>query len=203
MIQRKAYSALMRLAEQFSVIAITGPRQSGKSTLSIASFPDKKYISFDDKYYRELAKSNPGDFIKAFPDGLIIDEAVRVTKPGGAILFAFISIYAIMYSNYLFGNWRLGQKDNFTKDYKVRHFKELIFTGYDIIEFEKLFENKPVEYITTTGVDGPLELAEKLENFSIPDEDFPAFTDWYITFCEKRELPGSATHLLYICRKAY
>ena len=85
MIQRKAYSALMRLAEQFPIVAITGPRQSGKSTLSLAAFPDKKYISFDDKYYRELAKSNPNDFIKAFPDGLIIDEAQKVPEIFDAI----------------------------------------------------------------------------------------------------------------------
>ena len=77
-IERKAYSALMRLAEQFPVVAITGPRQSGKSTLTKYAFPEKKYISFDDKSLRELAKSNPGDFLKAFPDGLIIDEAQKV-----------------------------------------------------------------------------------------------------------------------------
>ena len=78
MIDRKAYTALMRLAEQFPVIAITGPRQSGKSTLTKYAFPEKKYISFDDKNLRELAKSNPGDFLKAFPDGVIIDEAQKV-----------------------------------------------------------------------------------------------------------------------------
>lgn len=80
MIQRKAYATLMRLAEQFPVVAITGPRQSGKSTLTQAAFPNKKYISFDDKNYRELAKSNPVDFLKAFPDGLIIDEAQKVPE---------------------------------------------------------------------------------------------------------------------------
>lgn len=85
MIQRTAYAALMRLAEQFPVIAITGPRQSGKSTLTHAAFPDKKYVSFDDRNYRELAKSNPGDFLKAFPDGLIIDEAQKVPEIFDAI----------------------------------------------------------------------------------------------------------------------
>ena len=58
MIERTAYSALMRLAKQFPVVAITGPRQSGKSTLTKYAFPEKKYVSFDDKNLRELAKSN-------------------------------------------------------------------------------------------------------------------------------------------------
>ena len=80
MIERTAYSALMRLAKQFPVVAITGPRQSGKSTLTKYAFPEKKYVSFDDKNLRELAKSNPGDFLKAFPDGLIIDEAQKVPE---------------------------------------------------------------------------------------------------------------------------
>ena len=85
MIQREAYAALMRLAEQFPVVAVTGPRQSGKSTLAMAAFPNKKYISFDDKNYRELAKSNPGDFLKAFSDGVVIDEAQKVPEIFDAI----------------------------------------------------------------------------------------------------------------------
>ena len=132
-----------------------------------------------------------------------IDEAIRVTKPGGAIMFAFLSVFAIMYANYLYGNWALGQKENFTEDYKVRHFKEQLFTGYDVIEFEKLFENKPVEWITTAGVDGLLEPLEGREDFSIPEEDFEAFASWYLAFSEKRELLGSTTHLLYICHKTF
>ena len=80
MITRKAQNALERLSTQFPVIAITGPRQSGKSTLAKASFQTKKYISFDDKYYRELAKSEPKDFLNAFPDGVIIDEAQKVPE---------------------------------------------------------------------------------------------------------------------------
>lgn len=85
MIKRKCYSALMRLAQQFPVIAITGPRQSGKSTLSRYAFPDKKYVSFDDKDLRELAKSNPRDFLNAFPEGVIIDEAQKVPEIFDAI----------------------------------------------------------------------------------------------------------------------
>lgn len=130
-----------------------------------------------------------------------IDEAVRVTKPGGVIFFAFISVYAIMYANYLSGDWAAGQEENFTENYQVKHFKEQLFTGYDVIEFEQLFESKPVEWITTAGTDGILEPLEDREDFLIKDEDFEAFAAWYLHFAEKRELLGSTNHLLYICRK--
>ena len=130
-----------------------------------------------------------------------IDEAIRVTKPGGALLFAFISVYAIMYADYFYGNWTAGQEENFTEDYRVKHFKEQLFTGYDVAEFEQLFDGKPVDYITTTGVDGLLEPIEVRPDFSLSDEDFEAFANWYLAFSEKRELLGSTNHLLYICRK--
>lgn len=133
--------------------------------------------------------------------GKAIDEAIRVTKPGGVILSAFISVFAIMYSNYFYGNWSAGQEENFTEDYRIRHFKEQLFTGYDIDEFERLFERKPVEWITTTGVDGLLEPIERRGDFSVSDEDFEKLAKWYLAFCEKRELLGNTNHLLYICRK--
>jgi predicted AAA+ superfamily ATPase len=44
------------------------------------TFPDKRYVTFDDKSVRELAASNPRDFIKAFKDGVIIDEAQKVPE---------------------------------------------------------------------------------------------------------------------------
>lgn len=130
-----------------------------------------------------------------------IDEAIRVTKPGGVLLFAFISVFAIMYANYFYGNWAFGQKENFTEDYETKHFKEQLFTGYDVSEFEQLFANKPTEKITVAGTDGLLEPIEGRVDFCIKEEDFPAFADWYLAFAEKRELLGCTNHLLYICRK--
>ncbi len=130
-----------------------------------------------------------------------IDEAVRVTKKDGTILAAFLSIYGIMYANYLYGNWGEGEAENFTKDYKVRHFQDQLFTGYDITEFEELFAEKPVDHITTAGVDGFLESVQVRPDFAISDGDFESFKRWYLNFAEKRELLGSTNHLLYICRK--
>lgn len=130
-----------------------------------------------------------------------ITEAIRVTKPKGVILFSFLSVFAIMYNNYCYGNWATGQVENFSKDYKVRHFKEQLFTGYDVAEFEELFKDMPVNWITTVGVDSVFEMIQHRPDFHFSEDDFAKFIDWYLVFAEKRELLGSASHLLYICRK--
>ena len=80
MINRTAKEALLRLSLQFPVIGVTGSRQSGKSTLTRGVFPNKRYVTFDDRTMRELAVSNPSDFLAAFPDGAIIDEAQKVPE---------------------------------------------------------------------------------------------------------------------------
>ena len=78
MIERTAKETLLRLASQFPVVGVTGPRQSGKTTLARETFPEKRYVTFDDQTMRELAASNPLDFANAFPNGAVIDEAQKV-----------------------------------------------------------------------------------------------------------------------------
>ena len=130
-----------------------------------------------------------------------LDEAIRVAVPGGVIMTAFISIYQIMFVNYLSGNFRAGVEENYDSDWHVRHFKEQGFTGFDIAEFEELFAQKPVHKIALAGTDSILELAEETNNFQMSDEDFNLFVKYHLNTCEKRTLLGSQTHLLYICRK--
>ncbi len=130
-----------------------------------------------------------------------IDEAIRVTKKGGVVFFAFLSVYAILFNNYLKENLQEGLEENFTADYEIRHFEEQLFTGYDIAEFEALFAEKSVEYLATVATDNILELARKRTDFVMSDEDFETFAKYHLAFCEKRELLGSSSHLLYICKK--
>ena len=130
-----------------------------------------------------------------------LDEAIRVAKPHGIIMIAFISVYQIMYSHYLSGNFRAGFEENFDTDFRVKHYKEQGFTGFDIQEFEALFTNKPVQKIALTGTDSVLELAEQTPAFCMSDEDFKLFADYHLKTCETRELLGNHSHLLYICKK--
>ncbi len=80
MIKRTAHDTLMRLAKGFPVVAITGPRQAGKTTLAKSSFPDKPYLTLEDPDTRLLAESDPRGLLSSYPDGLILDEAQRVPQ---------------------------------------------------------------------------------------------------------------------------
>ena len=137
----------------------------------------------------------PGDQHKA------IDEAIRVTKPGGIIMAAFLSIYALMNTNYLYDGFKGGLEENFTDDYRVRHFEEQLFTGFDITEFENLFAGKPVTWLKTVAADNVLEYGERWSGLEMSDEDFEFFSKYHLATCEIREILGSSSHLLYICRK--
>lgn len=130
-----------------------------------------------------------------------IDEAIRVTKENGIILVAFLSVYAVLFDNYFNGSLIEGLKENFTDRYTVKHFEEQLFTGYDIAEFEGLFADKEVDYISTVAVDSVLELLEGRKDFSMSNDEFKAFAKYHLSTCEKRELLGCSSHLLYICKK--
>lgn len=76
MIQRALASVIKRTADGFPVVAILGPRQSGKTTLAKAMFPNHAYISLEDLSAREDALNDPKGFIAAISttQGVILDE---------------------------------------------------------------------------------------------------------------------------------
>jgi len=77
MIDRDALVTLERLARGFPVLALTGPRQSGKTTLARAAFAGKPYVSMENPEERDFATGDPRRFLAAHPDGVVIDEVQR------------------------------------------------------------------------------------------------------------------------------
>lgn len=78
MIRRQASTTLTELAQGYPVVAITGPRQSGKTTLAQANFPDKPYVSLEDPDARAFAQEDPRGFLGRLGDaGAILDEVQR------------------------------------------------------------------------------------------------------------------------------
>lgn len=78
MIKRTLEKTIQIHAETYPVIAVTGPRQSGKSTLVKSMFPHKPYFSLEDPDIRRFAEDDPKGFLAQMPRGGIIDEVQHV-----------------------------------------------------------------------------------------------------------------------------
>lgn len=69
---------MARLAQYFPVVTVTGPRQSGKTTLCRTVFPEHRYVSLEVPDTRAFARSDPRGFLEPLCGGAIIDEVQRV-----------------------------------------------------------------------------------------------------------------------------
>ncbi|MFA6715009.1 MAG: ATP-binding protein [Victivallaceae bacterium] len=78
MIKRKIQQELSLLAEQYPVITITGPRQSGKTTLARMQFPSYNYVNLEEPEARQLAEQDAKEFLKRYSAPVIIDEIQRL-----------------------------------------------------------------------------------------------------------------------------
>lgn len=78
MFPREIEKELNSLKDDYPVITIIGPRQSGKTTLVKSVFPDKPYVNLEDPDVRDLAILDPRSFLERYPDGAILDEIQRV-----------------------------------------------------------------------------------------------------------------------------
>lgn len=80
MISRKIKDSLLRFAKQYPVVTLTGPRQSGKTTLCRNLFPDYQYRNLEDLELRTFAIEDPKGFLKQCKDHVILDEIQRVPE---------------------------------------------------------------------------------------------------------------------------
>ena len=78
MITRDIEATLRQRAEKQPVVTITGPRQSGKTTLCRQTFSEKAYVNLERPDIRAFAQDDPRGFLANYPDGAIIDEIQRV-----------------------------------------------------------------------------------------------------------------------------
>ncbi|MCH9769974.1 MAG: ATP-binding protein [Gammaproteobacteria bacterium] len=89
MFERTIEKQLLEASHQYPVVTITGPRQSGKTTVVQRTFPNKPYANLELTDVRLMAESDPRKFLNQFPDGAILDEIQHV--PG---LLSYIQVIA-------------------------------------------------------------------------------------------------------------
>ncbi len=85
MIKRVIATKVKQMSAKMPIISITGPRQSGKTTLAKAVFPKHTYVNLESPDIYEDAKSDPRSFLTQHKHGLIIDEAQKMPE-----LFSYI-----------------------------------------------------------------------------------------------------------------
>ena len=85
MIQREITKKLIEISNYYSVITVTGPRQSGKTTLIKKVFEKLPYISLENPDTKKRVEEDPRGFLNNYPKGLIIDEAQNIPE-----LFSYI-----------------------------------------------------------------------------------------------------------------
>jgi len=78
MFKRQIEKQLQKMARSFPVITVTGPRQSGKTTIVKHTFKHKPYANLELLETREFAEADPARFLAQFPEGAILDEIQRV-----------------------------------------------------------------------------------------------------------------------------
>lgn len=89
--KRKIAEELRQLAHEFPVVSIYGPRQSGKTTLAKATFPEKPWVSLEDPDVNALARNDPRAFLNAYPTGAVFDEIQKIPE-----LFSYLQGYVDM-----------------------------------------------------------------------------------------------------------
>lgn len=100
------------MAGYYPVLTITGPRQSGKTTLAKALFPDKRYLNLERPDIRAMAQADPTSFLRGIRRGAILDKIQKVVR-GGALHFYWDDSECKY-------NWRRGGEDAFPRRGQVR-----------------------------------------------------------------------------------
>ena len=90
-IKRELEDQLLQASKETPVVALVGPRQSGKTTLARHCFPNHAYVNLEDLQMRSLAAQDPKRFLKDFPskEGIILDEVQHLPE-----LFSYIQVIA-------------------------------------------------------------------------------------------------------------
>lgn len=85
MIERTLTTKMISLAQKFQVVTLTGPRQSGKTTLVRAAFSSLPYLSLEEPDIRQIALTDPRGFLANYPAGAVLDEIQNTPE-----LFSYI-----------------------------------------------------------------------------------------------------------------
>lgn len=131
-----------------------------------------------------------------------VSEAIRVTKPGGKIFFAYITNEAVIF-NYGLKKGHLKEIEEMCdENFKVPNIPEEIFSVRYIKDFNKMMSNytniRKLKELATDGIGGSIGAIYVNE---LSDEEFKIWIKYHLANCEREDLMGCSNHILYIAEK--
>jgi len=112
MVNRQLTDKAKQLLSKFPIVAVTGPRQSGKTTFSQAICPDYTYVNLEIPDERQFAREDPKGFLNTYRDGVIIDEVQYVPE-----LFSYLQ--AVTDQRKMNGEYLLTGSQNFLLSHHI------------------------------------------------------------------------------------
>ena len=112
MVRRFARKKLLEISKKFKAVAVTGARQTGKTTLVRETFKNKAYVSLENPDIRNYALTDPRGFLGQFPQGAILDEVQRTPE-----LFSYLQ--EILDSSKEKGQFILSGSNNFLLQHSI------------------------------------------------------------------------------------
>ncbi len=172
MIARKITPYIQKMLKKFPVISITGPRQSGKTTLLKEAFPEYHYYNLERLDHRELIISDPVGFLKSVGDKVIFDEAQNFPE-----LFSYIQV--ISDERNIPGQYILSGSQSFLLNHQIsqslagRVNVNHLFP-FDITELE-IIENQEINQTILNGFYPRL-----YDKHISPNDFYPSYLQTYI-----------------------
>ena len=80
MIQRTLVEHIQKMSGVYPIVAVTGPRQSGKTTLLVNMFPEYRYVSLENPDNLSFAANDPNGFLELYNEQVIFDEVQRAPE---------------------------------------------------------------------------------------------------------------------------
>lgn len=129
-----------------------------------------------------------------------IAEAIRVTKRGGLIYFAYITNDAVVLRALLMEHKLLEYREKHDKEFKLDNSPEEVFYLFLIKDFEELMKDTNTICLHEVATDG---IAQAMQMYidHLSEAEFEEWIKYHLATCERKDLMGYSSHVLHICQK--
>lgn len=178
-------------------------KKNAKGLKNIKAFQgDALKLNFEDNSFDMVLNLGPLYHLFSKKDKMkAIKESIRVCKPNGICMFAYITHAAVV--------WEYGVRhlcfneviDYFDKDFRIKDDPDKIFSCCYVDEFKKQFDKLNTTFLNSVSSDSIFNMMKDYIDDKMPKKSFDKLLEWHFATCERLDHQGLSSHMLYICRK--